>query len=446
MKKKIILMSLLAAFAFTGCEDNKGEFLDEFSTLTYFRNSGVEPLVLYKTGEDTQYTAIVNKAGSDLQASASVTVGVMNEVELSLYNETYGTDFMLMPTNCYQLDTEKTLDFTSADTYKHFGIIFKTSEIEQLQSTAPTLSYVLPLYISSSENIINSEKDKLMIVPSIVVPSVYFVNSGLLEKGYSGSGEVVTFECPISLPLKNQWTFDCQVEVDESLMSDYNVANKTKYELLTDYEMIPSASFVPGVNQKPIEVKVDFSKLACGSYMLPLKLTGTTNPSFVVDAANNTCLLAITYRYPSVDLIASMLSTNAPYPGDPKSLLSNLLDGKVETYFYSLSSSAGGGDIPGHHLQVELTKELTDFQFFYTTRKENGAGAPKDMSICVSKDGVTFEEVARLNSGLPMGGAEDYYSPTIHSSEPFRYLRLITKTNNSSKPYFIWSEFRLYGQ
>lgn len=446
MKKKIILILLLAAFTFAGCEDNKAEFLDEYSVRTYFRNSGVEPLVLYKTGEDTQYTAVINKAGSDLQAAASVTVGVMNEVELSLYNENNGTNFTLLPAQCYQLDTEKILNFASSDTYKHFGVTLKTNEVEELQSTNPTLSYVVPLYITSPEKIINPEKDKVMIVPSVVVPSVYFVNAGLFEKGYSGSGEVITFECPISLPVKNQWTFDCLVEVDESLMNEYNAANKTKFKLLTDYEMVPSASFVPGVSQESIEVKVDFSKLACGSYMLPLKLSGTTNPNFATDAANDVCLLAITYRYPSVDLIASMLSTNAPYPGDSKSLLSNLLDSKVETYFYSLSSSAGGGDIPDHHLQVELAKELTDFQYFYTTRKENGAGAPKDMSICVSKDGVTFKEVSRLNSGLPTGGAEDYYSPTIHTSEPFKYLRLITKTNNSNKPYFIWSEFRLFGQ
>lgn len=446
MKKKIILMSLLAAFVWAGCENNKEEFLDEYSVRTYFKNSGVEPLVLYKTGENTQYTAVINKAGSDLQATASVTVGVMNEVELSLYNETNGTDFTLLPDHCYQLDAEKILNFTSSDTYKHFGVTFKTGEVEQLQSTNPTFSYVVPLYITSSEEIINSEKDKVMIQPSVVVPSIYFVNSGLLEKSHSGSSEIVAFECPISLPLKNQWTFDVEIAVDENLLNDYNVANKTHYQLLpvAAYQMDPIIPFVPLVSEKPVMVNIDFSKLDYGIYMLPLKLSATTNPNFIIDESSNTCLLAVTYRLPKVNLQVNMLSSNALEPKEGS--LAALLDGNISTYFHSEYSQTTVPESEMHYLQVSLAESIQKMQFTFTTRKENGNAAPAGIYVEISDDGANFERIAYIKEDLPKTAATQYYSQVITSPTEFKYIRILNEKANNGKKYFVFSEFGLFGE
>lgn len=446
MKKKMIWMSLMLVFAFIGCEDNKGAFLDEYSTRTYFKNSGVESLVLYKTGEDTQYTAVINKAGSDLQASASVTVGVMNEVELSLYNETNGTNFTLLPAYCYQLDAEKTLSFASSDTYKHFGVTFKTGEVELLQSTNPTLSYVVPLCLTSSDKMINTEKDKVMIRPSVVVPSVYFVHSGLLEKDYSGSGKIVTFECPISLLLKNQWTFDCMVEVDESLLDEYNVENKTNYQLLpaSAYQMNHVVSFVPLVSEKPVMVNLDFSKLEYGTYMLPLKLSATTNPNFIIDESKNACLLAVAYRLPKVSLQVNMLSSNAPEPNEGS--LAALLDGNIATYFHSEYSQVTVPELEMHYLQVNLVESIQKMQFTFTTRKENANGAPIGIYVETSADGVNFARVAYINENLPKKGATRYYSEVITSPTEFKYLRIISEKANNGKKYFVFSEFGFFGE
>ena len=42
MRKNILLVSFVSAFLLTqtACEDGKDEFLDDFSTILYFRNSG----------------------------------------------------------------------------------------------------------------------------------------------------------------------------------------------------------------------------------------------------------------------------------------------------------------------------------------------------------------------------------------------------------------------
>lgn len=59
--KKILMISLLFSLTvgFVACDDNKDEYLSDYSTIVYFRNSGEIPLTLYKTGEDTEYQPIL---------------------------------------------------------------------------------------------------------------------------------------------------------------------------------------------------------------------------------------------------------------------------------------------------------------------------------------------------------------------------------------------------
>ena len=54
MRNNILLVSFVSAFLLTqtACEDGKDEFLDDFSTILYFRNSGEIPVSVYNTGED----------------------------------------------------------------------------------------------------------------------------------------------------------------------------------------------------------------------------------------------------------------------------------------------------------------------------------------------------------------------------------------------------------
>ena len=63
MRKNILLVSFVSAFLLTqtACEDGKDEFLDDFSTILYFRNSGEIPVSVYNTGEDANYQVVINK-------------------------------------------------------------------------------------------------------------------------------------------------------------------------------------------------------------------------------------------------------------------------------------------------------------------------------------------------------------------------------------------------
>ena len=60
MKNKLLTIALTAACCLTyiACDDNKDEFLDEFSTILSFRNCDEIEVEVYNTGENGEYQLI----------------------------------------------------------------------------------------------------------------------------------------------------------------------------------------------------------------------------------------------------------------------------------------------------------------------------------------------------------------------------------------------------
>ena len=84
MKKQLLYFSMVGMLlTMNACDDDgKTEFLDDYSTIMYFTNSGIQNVECLKVGEPTTYNIAVYKAGSDLSATSDATVTLMNEAEL----------------------------------------------------------------------------------------------------------------------------------------------------------------------------------------------------------------------------------------------------------------------------------------------------------------------------------------------------------------------------
>ena len=109
MRKNILLVSFVSAFLLTqtACEDGKDEFLDDFSTILYFRNSGEIPVSVYNTGEDANYQVVINKGGSELNAVTEVSIGTMDDATLAIYNAEEGVKYKAIPATCYELNGDR---------------------------------------------------------------------------------------------------------------------------------------------------------------------------------------------------------------------------------------------------------------------------------------------------------------------------------------------------
>ena len=131
--------------------------------------------------------------------------------------------------------------------------------------------------------------------------------------------------------------------------------------------------------------------------------------------------------------------------------ISNLIDGNDATFFHSSWSAASPNPDDPHYIQVSLNKEITSFYFY--SKKRNDSNRPTDITISVSADGTSFTEIKHLTKDADgLIAANDYTSPQLSNSTPFKYIRFTvnaTNTGNSKgstikQPYFTYSEFYVF--
>lgn len=446
MKKSILYIALcLFSVLQISCEDNREEYLDDYSTILYFRNSGEIEHSIYKTEEETHYAVSIVKAGSDMSATTTVDMKVMDESMLAEYNENQGTRYKMLPSGCYSIKAGL-LTFNATEMYKKVDLSFYTEAISVLQDEEQENEYIVPLFLSNSSDSINTEKKYMFIKPEVVTPVVNFEKTGYVMNAFPETGgDHIDLTLPLWLSIENKWSFDCYTEVDESLLEAYNQEQGGNLMLL------PPASYIinedgivkmtpEGENRLSIEVSRE--GLSYGNYVLPLLLAGTSFEAIDVDPTKNTCLLGVSYvpdaeSLTSIHLVENMISYH------PNSIcegsVAELIDGDPGTYFHSDYSV--GVALP-HWLQFALPSEVSAFRFEYVTRNAGSHVVPHRVSLYGSTDGVEFRRIAVLSSELPYDVGQTYTSPVFVTGEKIKHIRMTVDESPSGS--FALAEFRLW--
>lgn len=445
MKKKIIFASLAAAFLMThtACEDEKSEYLSDFSTILSFRNSGEIPLDIYSTGDDAEYRVVINKGGSELKATTEVSVGVMDDAALAIYNAEQWTAYKALPATCYELKGGTTFAFAASDMYKTMDVVLKTELIKALPALKAGEAYVLPLQLQNSKDSINSTIGMALIKPNIVIPTVFFSRSGYTQNFFSDNGPVkMNFTLPVEISLPSSWEFSCGLTIDEMLLDEYNAENECDYALLppASYTMSTTVNFTNDKESvKEATIEVDRTDLNYGNYVLPVRLSSCTKPQFAINAEKSTSLYAISYvpdisKLTKVNLTESMISI-FPDPTNEGSI-AEMIDGKEDTYYHS--NWSGVAPLP-HWIQVALPKECTAVSIGYQIRHNNANGAPQQFTLAGSMDGINFSKIATITDNLPTQVKEKYTSP-VCVGKPFKYLRVLVEKTPAGGS-FAFAEF-----
>ena len=160
----------------------------------------------------------------------------------------------------------------------------------------------------------------------------------------------------------------------------------------------------------------------------------------------------------TVPLTADMLFSNAEQTktgtGDPTASLSNLIDGKANTFFHS-SYEQTKASFPNeyHYLQVNLKQAVDVIGFYYTTRNLVDGPHPTVIEVQCSSDGLNFVSAATFTKdadGLPTTAGAYYTSYNRPIGLPFssRYIRYVVKENHrpnaltsNGYPFFTMAEF-----
>lgn len=174
MKNKLLTIALTAACCLTyiACDDNKDEFLDEFSTILSFRNCDEIEVEVYNTGENGEYQLIVNKSGTQLGTVTRASIDVMDKALLEIYNEQNGKDYQLYPEDCYVFNGDKQIEFGPNDTYQTRSVTLITDKI--LESNQQEGNFVIPFILQNSADSINAERKYVFLKPAVIVPNVAF--------------------------------------------------------------------------------------------------------------------------------------------------------------------------------------------------------------------------------------------------------------------------------
>ncbi len=455
MKKNILLTIITTGLLLThtACDDGKDEYLSDFSTILYFRNSGELPVTVYKIGENTEYDLIVNKAGTDLGATASAVVTTMSDATLEAYNTSAGYNYKALPSTCYTYENWEIV-FSSADFYKVVTVSMDPELLEQNIGTDAT--YVIPFEITNGSDSINVEKQYAFIVPTVETPSVGFSSTGFtMLDDITGDSGTITVTQTITMPMNNQWDFECTVVVDEDLLDQYNLENNRSYRLLSsDAYSMEISSFVAGTNTATVSITIDISQLDWGIQALPLRLTGASNENFIVDSNSATCIIGLNYtvarsELTQIPLSLDMLSSNATVDYDGTGL-AGLFDGRGSgLHWHSDYSGTIIDAVYGHYIDFQLPSAMNHFAYNFWTRYENSNGAPVNTVIYASNDGDSWWIMGEVTNSFTAGD-EEYDSGVFSSADSFTYIRFSVTESNAGNvctgSYWNCGEMQIFGK
>ena len=409
MKNNIfkIIIFFLALVSLGACDDGCEDYLDQYESILYFKNNGEQHVTIYDTSNEASCEFTVIRAGYNSKKYSTVDVSVLDAVNIQIYNAENETDYKLLPDNCFKLETP-TLAFEDTDNHKKVKAFFYIDKIKELDKA----NYILPLVLNNSSDDINIDKRQIFIVPDIVTPYLYFEKSGYQPyKAEEGGETSFDITIPISMPMENNWDFDCTLKINPELLTAYNETNHADFELLPDncYTLAEKVSFVSGKSTSIATVKINIpDDLKFGKYMLPIELSECSMPTFDIKEGTNTYLAGIVYQkhiditeLEEIKLTESMISSNARTEDfeslDPRTQLVNIIDGDINTSFHSYWAFHGYpsdfSEFP--YIQVELPHVYSGFKFSYITRtaangSNNGNANPQELNIYTSENGIDF--------------------------------------------------------
>ena len=428
------------------CRDTTKDYLDEYNTILYIKNSGVQQAVLYRTGFDNRYKVTVIKAGYLSSAKTSVTAVVMDAGSLAIYNDENNTNYTEIPSDCYSLGN-MSLNFGSNDLYKHVEIMFKTDNIEALPAG---FDYVLPLELVNSPDSINVRDKYVLLSPVVRTPTVFFEKPGnSINRVNPDATDAIEFKVPVTLIVDNEWDFTCTVDIDEEALEEYNDSGSgAVYKLLPErcYSINQVAQFVPGNNIANIEIIIDRSEMTYGQFAIPLRLVDCSNTAFDIDDTRDLVLLGISYIAAGdpITLTADMVSTNHP---DSQYNIANTVDGNDGTFWQSLWNASGGQAF----FQVELD-DVYSYCYFemngYNNPDKGFEGSPTSARISTSMNGSNWSVAITTSDNLPMTDESPVWKSPIISpvSGQMRYLRIETLGTPSGYNFIAMSEFKMWGK
>ncbi|WP_294545238.1 DUF1735 domain-containing protein [uncultured Bacteroides sp.] len=439
MKTKIYILSLFGSLLFTmvSClSDGKEEFLDEYESFVYLLNSGEQEVTWYKTGKKIDYNITVDKAGNNLDRSASAELKVLSQSEIDVYNQDNETSYKALPANCYELPADMSVAFSEKELYQIRTFVFDPDKIYNTTNGSQD-EYVVMVQLTNATSPITESKKYQIIKPTVLMPTFSLEETGLIQPfTITASQKDYEYSFPIELTAALLEDLTFKVEVDAQLIEgqDYTLVPANKYS-------IGDAVIPAGETKTNVVVKIDIRDLN-GECALPLKIT-TDECGY---SGDNTMIIAFN-TMPKIILREDMLTLTGTDIMD--GTLADWIDGETGTQA-QVTYGSTSLDYPfPHYLDVALDESVSYLKVKYVNQSKNNQ-AVKAFSIKVSNDGEDWKEIEKFieSDGLPYGSLGVFETSTMELGGTYKYVRyeVTGSYNPNSYPTWGFSEFELYGR
>ena len=438
MKNRYIYGALLTtAMFFAGCEA-VAPWEDDIPGIVSVAKTGLVEIESYSVGEEYNQDLKVVKAGM-MDASTTVDFSVDASL-LDSVNRVSGKDYKLLPTSCYQF-AEHSVTLASGVRMTETSFIYSPEKIKQIDNNGAVV-YALPLKARADGLPMNNSRNIVIYIFKILNPDIRMLQTSSESFLVPVDGNVPDIKTQVGVLFNNKWDINLTFTPDLQAVEDYNTANTSNYMLLPDkaYSLDPEAPVLKsGFKSTDIYIKLAKDKLAPGSYMLPLKLTGVSK--FEIYPQANTATFFISYPGNKIDKKAWTITANTEEPtGEPTGggRAIHMIDDNLNTYWHSQWQN-GSHALP-HILEIDMKKDINIGRIDLARRPN--AGGTKFVNLEGSLDGKNWTLMGELTIIQ-----KDGLTPYVVKPMTARYIRMTIPEipGKQTGTVFYMTELDVYG-
>lgn len=295
---KLLLVVLSVAAVLAGCNDERNNYMVD-DTVGFVMS---DPYVGVSLLNEEYQLAIIKSGKGSQDATARL---IVSEVALAEYNETNGTDYVLLPAECYNLSATS-IGFSKDDTRKIVEITWKDTDIFALGDDK---NYAIPLQLYDEHDFpqVDQNRNTLILNPKWSNISMAEVVADALSPSASREMKTYTKGIVIDNPIK---VMDITVNytIDNSLIDAYNSANGTSYlpapEGLVELAA-QSSTITAGEASTTFDLELHSTSLFEGNilkaadyneYLVPVRITSLSSDALGLEDATSYFTISMNKR------------------------------------------------------------------------------------------------------------------------------------------------------
>lgn len=275
------------------CSETYDIYSEEYAKVVRIKEGGLQSVNVYSVQDETIYPITVMKGGYAPETTANAVLRVMSEEEFNDYLGESGAGYSYLSSDCYSFkggtDNSISVNFEPKQGFEVVELVLNTSKVADFFDAYDdvTRDPVVPIVLEITEGSVDGNSYQLFVKPSYSEPSVGFINNDGVIKLSEGA-DVASLR--LGLPMESPWDITCQVEVDPTVLEQYNNVNNETYGLMLDdaYKGLGDIVLNKGAEYAPLNIEFDPDKAGFRT-ALPIRITRLSLDGLVL--ANNTALI-----------------------------------------------------------------------------------------------------------------------------------------------------------